>query len=78
MSEREYKGKVKNKSFGRKEYLSSKSIEISQTVIIIQFIMIHAKDIYKNMYKHAGAELCHAQFKLGLAKKVLTLISSFT
>jgi hypothetical protein len=30
MSERGYEGKVKNESFERKEYLSSKSIEISQ------------------------------------------------
>ena len=40
-------------------------------MIIIRSKIIHVKDIYKNMYKKAVAELCQAQFKLGLAKKAL-------
>ena len=30
-------------------------------MIIIRSKIIHVKDIYKNMYKQAGAELCSVQ-----------------
>ena len=42
---------IVNDSFGRKEYLSSKSIEHSRTMIRIRSKMLHVKENFKNMYK---------------------------
>ena len=42
---------IVNESFGRKEYLSSKSVEHSRTMIRIRSKMLHVKDNFKNMYK---------------------------
>ena len=43
---------IVNDSFGRQEYLSSKSIEHSRTMIRIRSKMLHVKDNFKNMYKN--------------------------
>ena len=43
---------IKTDSFGRKEYLSSKSIENSRVMIRIRSKMVHVKENFKNMYKN--------------------------
>ena len=43
---------IKSDSFGRKDYLSNKSIENSRMMIRIRSKMVHVKDNFKNMHKN--------------------------